>query len=81
MGAWGYSQRQDALDKMESILLQMEKSYEETLEADMRPNTVSYVTVRFALLVSHADQTFVLLRCFATEHCPNLVRMPAISVY
>ena len=45
MGAWGYSKENDALDKMEAILRRMETEYEETLEADVRPNTVSYVTV------------------------------------
>ena len=36
----------DALDRMEAILRRMEEEYEETQEADVRPNTVSYVTVR-----------------------------------
>jgi len=45
MGTWGYSKRKDALDKMEAILRRMEEEYEETQEADVRPNTVSYVTV------------------------------------
>lgn len=45
MGAWGYSKSDDALDKMERILVRMEEGYEETLEPDIRPNTVSYVTV------------------------------------
>ena len=45
MGAWGYSRQNDALDKMEAILRRMETEYEDTLEADVRPNTVSYVTV------------------------------------
>jgi hypothetical protein len=45
MGAWGYSKSSNALDKMEQILKRMEDSYEETLEPEIRPNTVSYVTV------------------------------------
>jgi len=45
MGAWGYSRRRNALEKMEAILLRMENEYAETQEADVRPNTVSYVTV------------------------------------
>jgi pentatricopeptide repeat protein len=49
MGAWGYSKSKNSLDKMEQILKRMEKNYEETLEPDVRPNTVSYVTV------SHMD--------------------------
>jgi hypothetical protein len=44
MGAWGHSRRQDSLDKMESLLKLMEEGYEKTQEADIRPNTVSYVT-------------------------------------
>jgi len=44
MGAWGTSRKWGALDKVESILRRMEDAYEETLEADIRPNTVSYVT-------------------------------------
>uniref|UniRef100_A0A7S2Y9L3 Pentacotripeptide-repeat region of PRORP domain-containing protein n=1 Tax=Entomoneis paludosa TaxID=265537 RepID=A0A7S2Y9L3_9STRA len=44
MGAWGHSRRHDALDKMEAILLRMEDHFTKTQEADMRPNTVSYVT-------------------------------------
>lgn len=39
MGAWGRSRRRGALDKMESILRHMEDTYEETLEAEIRPNT------------------------------------------
>lgn len=46
MGAWGHSKSADSLDKMERILLDMEESYEETLDPEIRPNTVSYVTVR-----------------------------------
>ena len=45
MGAWGYSRSNDALDNMERILKRMEDQYSETLEPDVRPNTVSYVTV------------------------------------
>ena len=46
MGAWGYSKQANALDKMEAILRRMETEYEATQEPDVRPNTVSYVTVR-----------------------------------
>jgi pentatricopeptide repeat protein len=57
MGAWGYSKSKNSLDNMEQILKRMEESYEETLGPDVRPNTVSYVTV------SHADyQIYSLLR-------------------
>lgn len=45
MGAWGQSSADDALEKMERILRRMEENYEESLEPDIRPNTVSYVTV------------------------------------
>jgi hypothetical protein len=45
MGAWGQSKRKGSLEKMEEILQRMEQGYEETLEADVRPNTISYVTV------------------------------------
>lgn len=44
MGAWGSSKRTDALDKLETLLRKMEDGYEETQEADIRPNTISYVT-------------------------------------
>lgn len=44
MGAWGQSRRKDGLDRMEKLLIKMEKGYEEYQEADIRPNTVSYVT-------------------------------------
>ena len=46
MGAWGYSKQANSLDKMEAILRRMETEYEATQEPDVRPNTVSYVTVR-----------------------------------
>ena len=45
MGAWGYSRSNHALDNMERILKRMEDQYTNTLEPDVRPNTVSYVTV------------------------------------
>ena len=45
MGAWGYSRSDNALDNMEQILKRMEDQYNKTLEPDVRPNTVSYVTV------------------------------------
>jgi hypothetical protein len=44
MGAWGQSTRKDALDRLEVILKKLEVQYEETQDADIRPNTVSYVT-------------------------------------
>lgn len=44
MGAWGSSKSRNAIDNMEKLLLFMEKEYEDTAEADIRPNTVSYVT-------------------------------------
>jgi hypothetical protein len=46
MGAWGYSRSKNALENMENILKRMEDQYTQTLEPDVRPNTVSYVTVR-----------------------------------
>jgi pentatricopeptide repeat protein len=48
MGAWGQSSSELALDKLERILHHMEESYEKTLEPDIRPNTVSYITVCFS---------------------------------
>jgi hypothetical protein len=44
MCAWRDSRKADAMDRMEGILKLMERSYEDTLVADVRPNTVSYVT-------------------------------------
>ena len=44
MGAWGNSRRFDALEKLEGILRKMEDHFTKTQEADMRPNTVSYVS-------------------------------------
>ena len=44
MGAWGHSRRPNALANMEAILLHMEDHFTATQDADMRPNTVSYVT-------------------------------------
>lgn len=43
MGAWGHSKQKDALDKLDAILEKMEQGYEETLDANLRPNTISYV--------------------------------------
>jgi pentatricopeptide repeat protein len=48
MGAWGQSSSEHALDNMERILRHMEESYDKTLEPDIRPNTVSYITVCFS---------------------------------
>jgi hypothetical protein len=44
MGAWSHSKRKDALDMLDAILKKMEQGYEETLDVNLRPNTVSYVT-------------------------------------
>lgn len=44
MGAWAHSRRADALDRMEDLLKRMEQGYQKTREADIRPNTISYVT-------------------------------------
>jgi pentatricopeptide repeat protein len=59
MGAWGYSRSNNALDNMENILKRMEDQYTKTLEPDVRPNTVSYVTVRSKSLFRTRRQYFV----------------------
>ena len=44
MGAWAAMGTESALNKMEEMLMKMEKIYEETQEPDMRPNSITYVT-------------------------------------
>ena len=79
MGAWGYSRSINALDKMEQILKRMEQSYEETLEPDVRPNTVSYVTVRYSVLMKSSQNPLsfhIVMFCFVTSALmPLLVGM------
>ena len=43
MGAWRDSRKPQALTKMESLLQYMEDEYTKTQQADIRPNTISYV--------------------------------------
>ena len=75
MGAWGYSRSNHALDNMERILKRMEDQYTNTLEPDVRPNTVSYVTVSSEMSRSCE------CRWFIHSHGNNRFSCSCIAVY
>jgi hypothetical protein len=66
MNAWarGHANSELALDKVETLLRKMEDAFEETLDIDIRPNKISYVTAIYAF--SRKSKHYAASRAQAT---------------